>query len=365
MLWTILIVLVSLSFLFLVVGFISLARNKAKAGTDTENSMTGKVKKTKTVSWKISWWKRERVFNWLKLLIAWSFLYFAVRVFAPTMWEHDLFNSGTAWFLIAGLTLFGMMMAPAKHPFIWKLSKIGAFIFVVLAFGYLLNRNMPTIKNWFGPEVVKAKTFFVRVGNTNGFLARNTETEIVTRKFWKSTDDISDEQQDAMIEHARLESNFNQFRPDGTPYYSVPRNPEDDTTAVGVMQVKESVWSEEALRHKWDLKTLDGNLQFSLWLVKKRIAEGKRFDVDWDSTTKVLRIALLAGDGWSDQIKTFGDFSATSDGPISVLLDETIVVDDKPTTRTTAPCARVVRFKSRSDKPVNVVTFVRKFTECR
>jgi hypothetical protein len=50
-----------------------------------------------------------------------------------------------------------------------------------------------------------------------------------------------------------------------------------------VMQVNRTLWEKLARGSSegFDLGTLTGNLDFSYWLYQRRVAEGKRGDIDW------------------------------------------------------------------------------------
>ncbi len=364
MLWAILGAIIFLAFLFLLVGLAFHAKNKAKKDGKSESSdrTTKKKKSDDEESWK-DW----EIPNALQLFIAWTAIYFFGWWRWPIWWWENMFTMAFLVFASMFIIFFLIQYHDPKKPFRYKLANVMTLILIILATEWLIERNLPTIKDWAQPVTVKARGLVASLENSSGLLPRNTETEIAVRKFWNSTD-LSLEQKNAMIEHARLESNFNQLRPDGTPYRVVPNDPEDDTSAVGVMQVKESVWGEEAKDKHLNLKELEGNLKFSLWIVKKRIVEGKRFDIDWDSTTQIVQLLLLGDGSWSDEVKTFGDFKWNpTDGAISILVDDTLVLNDTSKTKwVEVPCgAKRVRFRSLADKPV-VVTVVRKFThDCR
>lgn len=175
---------------------------------------------------------------------------------------------------------------------------------ILLAFGAVASIALigNHLKWWSGtgevPTVIAR--VFARGGTTSGssgYLRESAQGEITTRRFWNESG-LPQYQADAMIEHARRESGYNQFRPDGSVY----RNP--SSSAMGKNQILESLWSKDAQEQNLDLATEEGNDAFALWLVKKRVSEGKRFDIDWDATSprKVIEVLAPLEPEWSEEI---------------------------------------------------------------
>lgn len=75
-----------------------------------------------------------------------------------------------------------------------------------------------------------------------------------------------------LIKIARCESDFRQFDDKG----NVLKNP--DSTATGVMQIMSSYHRKIAAKLGYDIRTLDGNLKYAMWLYK---SEGT---TPWDSS---------------------------------------------------------------------------------
>jgi len=71
-----------------------------------------------------------------------------------------------------------------------------------------------------------------------------------------------------LIKIAHCESSFRQYKPNGAPLYN-----EQGSSAVGVMQIMSSVHNRTARKMGYDIKTLDGNLNYALHLYK---SEGTR-----------------------------------------------------------------------------------------
>ena len=73
---------------------------------------------------------------------------------------------------------------------------------------------------------------------------------------------------------AEHESQFNQFKKDGkTPYSRCPTPGNPDTDAVGIMQLKRSIWLDKSneLGPKYDfVNSVLGNLRMAVWIFERQ-----------------------------------------------------------------------------------------------
>ncbi len=238
--------------------------------------------------------------------------------------EHWMWNNvlATTWFplSILGFVLFSIMVKkdknkPFKHNMAWILF-FGTLAFVV----WIVSGAK--IQSWWNTLTNSPTYVGVSAGSSNQNMSHSIalitkECDLAVQRFWK--ENLSEPESSIMIEHAWLESNCSQFASDGEVRRVVPQNQTDDATAMGVMMVKKSLWGEEALKQGFDLETLDGNLEFSLWLINMRKSEGKRFDVDWDATTPpALREIEAPVGGRSEAFSTLRYEDISPRGPITI-----------------------------------------------
>lgn len=89
---------------------------------------------------------------------------------------------------------------------------------------------------------------------------------------------LTPEQVVVMLNHCITESyGCNQFAPDG----SLVKNQKQGSTAIGAMQIVESIHGERAAGLGLNLSEFDDQLAFSRILIEERIANGEPFDEDW------------------------------------------------------------------------------------
>lgn len=295
--------------------------------------------------WVIIRWKEHDIFQSILAFLA---IWILICLLLPAWWWQR-WSENALYFLIASVAVI-LAALVGKKPEVklsWRLSKIATILGFLVFANFIILKNdysrkawedgRQGVKNWwYGgkhvsipiPNLTLGGTGIgaARLNNPNVVLPENSQGKQVVEQFWNRE---KPDQAKVMIEHARRESNWNQFRPDGTPYRVVPKDLQDDRTAVGVMQIKESVWGSEAKRQHLNLYTWDGNLRFALWLCNMREAQGKRCDVDWDATSPQDRILVEAP--WSDTsewVKWGPGSIANPQGPVIIFDDKGIAYFD-------------------------------------
>ncbi len=362
MLRVILLVAIAVIGLPVFIGWLVSSRRASEPAPATPTKGSGakeeKKKKGRIAELRATWQKHQ----WLPISIAIAIIHITLYKTWPHWWLQNVI--GNLWWSILYHAMFVIVfdMLPERPDLPWK-RRVARVAILFLTAGVLaLWFKVPGLTEKYWEERVIAKEATAKAainsGTGSGSLPENPAGEADSRKFWNSTD-LEESQKEAMIEHERKESGFNQFRPNGEVY----RNPA--SSAMGRMQIMESLWGDEAKENNFDLSTPEGNHGFALYLVKKRIAEGKRFDIDWDRTSpaRVIELTLESGKV-SEEILTFGNVNITSDGPITIVQHDGVEINDHPDRPTVMSCTSSIKLKSRRVEPVKA-TVTRLFTPCR
>ncbi len=259
---------------------------------------------TTTGNWLARSWREHDMF---RSLLGFATIWVEIYLLLPEWWAKRWLENMPYLLVTILMLMFARLISakPTKRTS-ERIGKIAMILGAVVLANYIFLKSdyslvkweeaRQKVKSWwYGGNPVSLPTFgkkTVVIPQRDGVLGLNIEGEKYVRKFW--TDRLPLVEAEKMIEHARRESNFNQLRPDGRPYKVVPNDPRDDTTAVGVMQIKESLWGNKAYEKGYDIFTLDGNLEFALWLYNLRVSEGRRGDIDWDATSPGRRLTVIA-----------------------------------------------------------------------
>lgn len=237
--------------------------------------------------------------NLIFITIAFVFFWTAIRIWNKEWYDQYVWNDEKIWAL-NGMLIFFLWLAPkGTKPIRHTVGKWGAPITAIVILYMLFGSQIK--EQWSSSTAVQARparsgaiptTAPARLSNNLAEIAEGCDGRV--QDFWRQQlpDLPGNPRASRMIEHAWLESNCRQFQDDG----KVTGNA--GSSAVGVMQIMQSIWAEDALKLGYDLATLEGNLNFAYWLYEKREREGKVADIDWAETTpeKVQEVTAPVGE---------------------------------------------------------------------
>lgn len=232
--------------------------------------------------------------NWVMLVMI-AVAHITFLYFFPDTWK-SLAGVDVFWILQFALVLWFLLRKNKKVDFL-KFAIIVLLIAGTIKRGYDWREGK--IKSMRHERYASQKPSPINANSSP--TAINQEGRKMVEEFYRKSK-LSKEDQDRMVYISGRESRFNQFETDGkTPlrYKPKPTDPADiDKTAVGLMQIRESMWGEQAKGQKLDfVHSPEDNLKMSLYIFNKNKKSGGTGFKDWGGIPDQDEVALFLEKG--------------------------------------------------------------------